>query len=474
MLRTARRLSRSNLAIPMILCGLQSAALAQPTVSASPKSGPPTFSVAVSGAGFANEEAVDVYFDTSDLALAVTNSGGSFSGVPLTIPTSAAPGTHWITGVGQRSGLAAQSSFLVRTDWPQFLAGPQHHGYNPTENVLNVSNVAGLQLLWRTPTLGNNSSPVLDSGILFVESQCRYLYALDAATGQPLWVVPTGDSKNHFNPTPAVAQGIVYTGSNDGLYAFEAATGKQIWSALPGSSVESVTVANGLVYAGELNAFDAATGQSVWSVTGISTIFSAPAVANGVAYVGSDDGSVYAFDAATGRQIWQSADTEGSIFGSATVANGIVLVQSYRNFFAFNAVTGETLWSQNILNDISASPAVANGIVYEGYYALNPVTGKVLWNAPLGDVWSSAALANGVVYLGDQNFNMYALNAASGEILWTAATDGDIESEPVVANGIVYVTSLDSVYAFGLPAPDAPAQPDPATLKPDLSLRRLW
>jgi hypothetical protein len=56
-------------------------ALAQPTVTVGPKSGPPTERVAARGTGFAADEAVDLYFDTTDLALATTGAGGSFSDI---------------------------------------------------------------------------------------------------------------------------------------------------------------------------------------------------------------------------------------------------------------------------------------------------------------------------------------------------------------------------------------------------------
>ena len=61
-------------------------AFAQPTVTVSPTAGPPTDKVAVSGTGFGADEAVDLYFDTADMALAPTGPGGSFTGIGLVIP----------------------------------------------------------------------------------------------------------------------------------------------------------------------------------------------------------------------------------------------------------------------------------------------------------------------------------------------------------------------------------------------------
>jgi len=456
----------------VLMAALSLVAFAQPTVVVTPKSGPPTDRAAVRGTGFAADEAVDIYFDTTDLALAATGRGGSFSGIRLTIPASATPGTHWITGVGRTSGLVAQTSFIVRTDWPQFLSGPQHHGYNSTENILSPSTVAGLQLLWSTPVSASGSSPVLANGIVYVTSEAHYLSAVEANTGRLLWTVPTGNSSNTFYPTPAVANDLVYSGSNDGLYAFDALTGQLIWKALPGSAVEAVTVTNGIVYvdSGDLDAFDAATGTLLWSGAANAT-FSPPAVANGVVYEGSVDGSVRAFNAVTGALIWESEHTQGSIFGGATVANGIVYVQSYQFFYAFNAANGQNVWSAPITLDISSTPTIADGVVYEGPFAFAAATGQPVWTAAFGEAISSAAVANGVVYLGQQNYNLYAYNAATGQTLWSAATGGPVASSPIVANGRVYVVGGDGyLYAFGLPPAQPPVQPDPAALKPDLTL----
>jgi outer membrane protein assembly factor BamB len=49
-------------------------------------------------------------------------------------------------------------------------------------------------------------------------------------------------------------------------------------------------------------------------------------VANGVVYVGSDDGNLYALDAGTGAKLWSYA--AGGVDSSPTVVNGVVYVGS--------------------------------------------------------------------------------------------------------------------------------------------------
>jgi eukaryotic-like serine/threonine-protein kinase len=63
-------------------------------------------------------------------------------------------------------------------------------------------------------------------------------------------------------------------------------------------------VANGVVYVGAENgnvyALNAAYGAKLWSSTTGGYVASSPAVVNGVVYIGSHDGNVYAFDLAGG------------------------------------------------------------------------------------------------------------------------------------------------------------------------------
>jgi hypothetical protein len=125
----------------------------------SPGTGPPTRRVTVSGAGFGAFEGVDVFFDTTDLALAGTTGTGNFGPITITVPAAAVPGTHWISAQGRHSGLFAQAPFTVATNWAQFRYSVKHKGANLFENVLSASNVAGIDLDWSFPTGGHPFLP---------------------------------------------------------------------------------------------------------------------------------------------------------------------------------------------------------------------------------------------------------------------------------------------------------------------------
>ena len=96
------------------------------------------------------------------------------------------------------------------------------------------------------------------------------------------------------------------TGSHDGkVYALNANTGQILWITTTGSpAVSSPVVEKGVVYAGsddgKVYALNATSGQILWVTTTGSPAVSSPVVEKGVVYAGSDDGKVYALNATYG------------------------------------------------------------------------------------------------------------------------------------------------------------------------------
>jgi outer membrane protein assembly factor BamB len=219
---------------------LSGVCFAQPALVLSAEGGPPTTGVFVSGSGFPASTTVDIYFDTTELALAGTNGTGSFPGIKIRVPASALPGTHWITAaVANVTGDTAQAPFHVRTNWSQFRFTTNHSGLNPHENVLSRTTVGDLGLRWSYSTVATaSSSPAVANGVVYAGAQEDFnVHALNATTGALLWQFTTG---GYVNSSPAVVNKAVYVGSYDGnLYALYAATGAVLWQFTTGGLVDS-------------------------------------------------------------------------------------------------------------------------------------------------------------------------------------------------------------------------------------------
>ena len=389
-------------------------ATAASIVTPVPAGGHPTQAVTITGSGFANSEAVDVYFDTTDTLLLVTSATGTLTG-SITIPASAAPGTHSITAIGRRSTDAAQHVLTVSTPWPQFGFGAAHAGVNPYENTLSTSNVPALGTLWS-----------------------QY----PGATGG----------------TPTVSTNRVFVGTTTGVAAFNAITGATIWTRNLGANVTaSPTVVGTTLYVGDLSgnyyALNATTGATIWKVTLAGAFYGSAVAANGIIYVGAFDGSFYALKATTGAVVWSYALSSGTD-ASAALVNGNVYFGSYDDkIYCLNAATGALAWSYTTGGHVESTPAIVNGTLYVGsdddkVYAIGTSSanaGYLVWSYTTGaGVYASPIVYNNHVYIGSSDDNLYALNARDGSLYFSFATNGLVRSASA-ANGVIYFTSQDNI-----------------------------
>ncbi|HKW90172.1 MAG TPA: PQQ-binding-like beta-propeller repeat protein [Candidatus Acidoferrales bacterium] len=224
-----------------------------------------------------------------------------------------------------------------------------------------------------------------------------------------------------------------------------------------------------------------------WKFNAGGELYSSPAVADGMIFIGSTNGNLYAVDRETGIQKWKFT-TKGRIVSSPAVAAGVVYFVSYdSNLYAVEEFTGHQKWkfatggekrfsakhihgmepASELMPDpfdfFLSSPLVANGAVYFGssdgnVYSLDVATGARRWQFHTGDVvHASPAVDGGVVFIGSWDTYFYALDASSGKLLWRFKTGEDpvihnqigIQSSAAVADGMVYFGCRDSnVYAL--------------------------
>jgi outer membrane protein assembly factor BamB len=201
----------------------------------------------------------------------------------------------------------------------------------------------------------------------------------------------------------------------------------------------------------------------VWKFETRAAVRSSPAVADGVVYVGSDDGYLYAVDSGTGRERWRFK-TGKAVYSSAAVAKGLVYVGSTDgHLYAVDGATGKqrwkfkpvpvlgcdsrTLWRPSPAEvrrlpgeAIYSSPVVSGRLVYvnsaqNALHALDSATGRWRWSYETG-TGGSAAVSAGVVYQG-----YCALAATSGKKVWAFDANGEPGGPvdaPVIADGFAY------------------------------------
>jgi outer membrane protein assembly factor BamB len=153
------------------------------------------------------------------------------------------------------------------TNYTAYLGGPAHDSYVPSATTITVANAPGVKSLWKDSTLGTlNASPAVYNGIIYIGSENGDFYAIKATTGKVKW-------KKAFTISNCSSSGIVssatvatdptshvltvYFGAPDHyFYALNAGTGATIWKTLIGQNTSayynwsSPTLANGDLYYG--------------------------------------------------------------------------------------------------------------------------------------------------------------------------------------------------------------------------------
>ena len=389
-----------------------------------------------------------------------------------------------------------------------------------------------------------DSVAVVD-GVIYVSGFYEWiLTALDAATGNQLWVADRLPRATRYvgSSTPAVVDGVVYLADGWGISAYDAATGQNIWGFEPDDPDRNTTpsagkilslkfsapaVANGIVYTGtddhHIYAIDTVTGQQKWVSPTEDVVSASPVIVDGVVYIGSEDGYLYMLDAETGTQ--RKIFTTGSpILGDVTVLDGVAYFFSGNSdrgdFYALGnttlieqsaiaanevakatvttkaaeaatsiaeatvaesgaipdvpmfrgdpARTGampgpgpnheaddfQMLWSfetnSRSSGMVEPSPVLADGVIYIGgngrqFFALDAESGRGLWASETSGSYTTAAVADGMVYVG-QSGTLVAFDATTGEVRWNfEGVSG--ESSPIVLDGVVYMAGDEQFYA---------------------------
>jgi quinohemoprotein ethanol dehydrogenase len=264
--------------------------------------------------------------------------------------------------------------------------------YSPLTGI-DKANVAQLGLAWYgdiDTERGQEATPVVVDGVLYVTSAWSMVKAYDAATGHKLWEYdPKVDRATGqiaccdvVNRGVAAWKGRIYLGALDGrLIALDGKTGKVAWSVQttdpkqPYTITQVPRVVKGMVIVGNagaeyscrgyVSAYDAQTGKMKWR---FYTVPAAP---------GDPTNTPELNKAAKGwsGEFWK--------FGGGATVWDTILFDPKTNLVYFGAGNGLS-WSQEI-----RSPAGGDNLFVSSVIAVNADTGKYVWHyqeVP-GDEW---------------------------------------------------------------------------------------
>ena len=342
------------------------------------------------------------------------------------------------------------------------------------------------------------SSPAVADGVLYAGSADNHLYALDASTGDLLW---SYDTSHSIYAPPVLYDGVVYVGSGTHIHALDSSTGELLWSKEIDVHVSfAPLIVAGVMYVsssrGYLYALDAATGSTIWRfredddscslpASGVGVCdqrITAPALVDGILYVGTRyvaprGGHIRALDALTGDELWRYEVPSLGIESTPVVYEGVVYAAGRSiggRIHALNALSGELMWEYRPGTSGISSLAVRGRLVLAGaggqVYALDVSTGDFRWRAAGSPIFRGSPLIsqiqivrNGVIYAGylaqtEDQFvpGVSVLDAETGEVLWRYHTEVGLGTPATVADGVLYISSLEQnvgQYLYAITSP---------------------
>ena len=260
------------------------------------------------------------------------------------------------------------------------------------------------------------NTPTFANGTLYVPNSDDGLVAVDPASGDTTWRF--GES-GAFAPTTVVVDGVLYAVTRQGdVLALDEATREEQWC-LGAGGVNTIGVADGVVYARTSSGAAAVSENTVEWETGLPEAGSDPLI------VGDDN--VYARGVASGGTV-----------------------------YALDQSSGERQWTYQAGGDPYA-PGVAHGSDHVAFAAgstvavLDPASGDPVWETSVTGA-GGVAVGGDTVYatLGEGTLAAYAL--ASGEESWRVSVDATSPmasaNQPMVVGDRVYApfgTTLGAV-----------------------------
>ena len=308
--------------------------------------------------------------------------------------------------------------------------------HSPLSQV-NADNVSQLSLAWFADldtNRGQEASPLVIDGVLYVSTAWSKVLAFDAATGKPLWsfdpkVPPEWGARgccDVVNRGVAAWDGHIFVGSYDGrLIALDAATGKVAW---------------------EVDTIDR---NQPYTITGAPRVVQGKVInGNGGADLGVR-GYVSAYDAKDGQLLWRFFTVPGNPADGFENPQMEMAAKTWKGEW-WRLGGGGTVWDAmaydeklNLLyigvgngspwNQAWRSPGGGDNLFLSSIVALDPDDGSYVWHYQTtpGETWdytatqhiivADLALDGGqprrVVMQAPKNGFFYVLDAATGKLL---------------------------------------------------------
>jgi outer membrane protein assembly factor BamB len=335
------------------------------------------------------------------------------------------------------------------------------------------------------------SNPVVAGGVVYTMDARALVTASVAASGAPIWtrdLTPSRfDADAASGGAVTIADGVVYAATGFGeLSALDAATGNVIWvQKLDAPAKAAPTVAGGLVYLvgrdSRAWALDTGTGRIAWQQSATPSVANfaggaSVAVSGDTAVIPFPSGEVLATFAAGGTPRWSNVVSGDRVGRAASIVDDIagdpvidgdrVYVASFGGrSVAFDLISGDRIWTAA---DGATGPIWPQG---NAVFLLNEINQLVRLDAASGDpVWRidlpefgagrtrnqraivahfGPIMAGGRLIVASSDGLIRQFDPTSGALIGTIDLPGGAASAPVVADQTLFVISkTGQLHAF--------------------------
>lgn len=264
------------------------------------------------------------------------------------------------------------------------------------------------------------------------------VFALDMMTGKKIWFF---NAQTPVRIAPTVNGGKVFVQTIDNtLIALDASNGSELWRYK--SAMEQTTLVGGaspaydpekdlLVAAfsnGELRAFKASTGSPLWSdwlvsrtrsnsLANINAVKANPVIDKEVVYAVGHNNVLVAIDIRTGARIWEREI--GSTNQPWVAGKFMFVLSNDHDLLAIETKTGKIVWNTKI-------PLGTDSDDKSGVFVSGPV------------------LADNRLLVATSNGYAFAVSPYTGKIMSFVTLDDGVEVSPIVADGIMVITTNDA------------------------------
>lgn len=440
----------------------------------------------------------------------------------------------------------AVAALLPAADWPAW-RGWDATGATQETGLPSAWSPDGENLLWKLPIGGRSTPIVMNGRVCVVTlaepaNEKRWgerVVCVNEDTGAILWdhrvpIFQTDIPHHRLGWAGLVgdpATDSLYMLSVDGLLsAYRAADGMVLWrrslaeeagriSGFGGRTVTPIVDGDLLITSflsagwGETRiprhrfyAFNKVTGETAWVSTPgtapLDTTYSVPVVAEidgqRLLLDGNADGGVYALQVTTGKKVWGFPLSKRGLNSSVVVEGNIVYASHSEDNVHETTAMGRVvaldsseivdgapklLWGVDGFTAGYASPAIANGILYQVDNSANLVgfdaqTGEELWRHNLGIAQrGSPTIGDGKIFVMDVDGKFHILkdngrNAPDildvEEFKTETGSAAQTNGSPAIANGRIFFMTVDSLYAVGptekqTGGQTAPVMPEPSS-----------